>query len=329
MASGSRWTGHGWGDDVGIERRMGGWALVGAPVVAVLGLALPGLAQDDPTPPARPAEIVAGTCAEPGDRVAELTEATFPVGQRVGEAGATVSETSFTRVDVSLDDLLAEAHAVVVRASADDPESAIACGEIGGVFDELGAVVIGLGEQGGSGYAGIAFLAPDEANAQTNVSLFVAPNAAAGGGPPPQPLPADIPTTVVVASDGTPVVVPVAQRPQPTPRPTSTPLPTATPLPTPTAGAIDVVLVDGGIEMPARLAAAPAVFTITNDGTEPLGFVMANELYVFSLDAPLAPGETGTLSVNLPPGVYGISAPVGEAGEAAGAEITVEVVVAE
>ena len=125
-----------------------------------------------------------------------------------------------------------------------------------------------------------------------------------------------------VASDGTPVVVPVASVPQPTPRPTSTPLPTATPTPPPTAGAIDVVVYEGGIEMPERLVAAPAVFTITNDGTEPHGFVMANELYVFSLDAPLAPGETGTLSVNLPPGLYTVSDP--EAGDAE--PIVIEVV---
>lgn len=307
--------------------------LAGAALAALLGVVATGMAQDAAeTPPARPVEIVTGACDDPGEPVAELTEATFPVGDRVGQEGATVSETSFTGVDLLLDDLLAEPHAVVVRPSAEEPDDILACGEIGGVFDELGAVVIGLGAAGGSGYAGIAFLSPDDENGQTNVSVFIAPE---GGGGRTRRAAADeaarpdaaVRSTTVVASDGTPVVVPVASAPQPTPRPTSTPLPTPTPIPPPTAGAIDVVVYEGGIEMPERLVAAPAVFTITNDGTEPHGFVMANELYVFSLDAPLAPGETGTLSVNLPPGLYTVSCPEEEGAHAAeGEQLTVEVV---
>lgn len=305
-------------------------ALAGVALAALLGVVATGRAQDaGETPPARPVEIVAGTCDESGEPVAELTEATFPEGDRVGQAGATVSETSFTGVDLLLDDLLADPHAVVVRPSAARPEDLLACGEIGGVFDELGAVVIGLGQRAGSGYAGIAFLSPDDENGQTNVSVFVAPDA---GGPrnrrqvPTPPVVAPR-STVVVASDGTPVVVPVARAPQPTPRPTSTPLPTATPTPLPTAGAIDVVVYERAIEMPERLGPGPAVFTITNDGTEPHGFVMANEFYVFSLDAPLAPGETGTLSVNLPPGIYTVSCPEDEGAHAeAGEQLVVEVV---
>ena len=307
-------------------RAVGVLALTG--LAALLGTNAAGLAQDDAeAPPARPVEIVAGSCAEPGDPVAELTEATFPEGERVGQEGATVSETSFTGVDLLLDDLLADPHAVVVRPSAEAADELLACGEIGGVFDELGAVIIGLGDEGDSGYAGIAFLSPDDENGQTNVSVFVAPNGGGGGrsrrdaaGPPARPA-AAVRSTEVVASDGTPVVVPVARAPQPTPKPTSTPLPTATPTPPPTSGAIDVVVYEGGIELPARLGPGPAVFTITNDGTEPHGFVMANELYVFSLDEPLAPGETGTLSVNLPPGFYAVSDP--EAGDAEPIEVEV------
>ena len=296
--------------------------MAGAAALA-LGIGAAALAQEaGEAPPARPVEIVVGGCEAPGEPVAALTEATFPEGERVGEPGAIVSETSFTAVDLLLDDLLAEPHAVLVRASADQPERILTCGEIGGIFDELGAVVIGLREQGGSGYAGIAFLAPDDANGQTNVSVFVAPDVDGGGDAAPAVPVADVPSTVVVASDGTPVVAPIPNVPQPTPRPTSTPLPTATAIPTPTNGAINVVVFEGGIEMPTRLGVGPAVFTITNDGAEPHGFVMANEVYVFSLDAPLAPGESGTLSVNLPPGVYAVSDP-----EAAATEpITVEVV---
>lgn len=304
------------------------WALASATLLALGGLGAAALAQDEQgTPPDRPVEIISGTCSDPDERVAELTDATFPVGARVGQPGAVVSETSFTRADPLLDDLLADPHAVVVRASAGEQATILACGEIGGVFDELGAVVIGLSQQNGSGYAGIAFLSPDDANGQTNVSVFVAPDDGAGTNAAP-PVPAvDVRSTVVVASDGTPVVVPIGRVPQPTPRPTSTPLPTATPLPTPTSGAIDVVVYEGGIDMPERLGVGPAVFTITNDGSEPHGFVMANEAYVFSLDEPLAPGESGSLSVNLPPGIYVVSCPEEDgAHAAAGEQVTVEVI---
>ncbi len=311
-------------------RAAGVLALTG--LVTLLGANAAGLAQDDgEAPPARPVEIVVGSCEEPGDPVAELTEATFPEGDRVGQEGATVSETSFTGVDLLLDDLLADPHAVVVRPSAAAADEILACGEIGGVFDELGAVIIGLGEGTGSGYSGIAFLSPDDENGQTNVSVFVAPEGDGGGrnrrgaGEADDSAPrAAVRSTEVVASDGTPVVVPVARAPEPTPKPTSTPLPTATPTPPPTSGAIDVVVYEGGIELPERLGPGPAVFTIANDGTEPHGFVMANELYVFSLDEPLAPGETGTLSVNLPPGLYAVSDPESAATEPIAVEVVAE-----
>lgn len=333
----------------GLERRRGA-ALGLALLAGLLGLAAvgQGQAQDaTPPPPAmppRPVQIVAGTCSELGEPVAELTEATSPVGERVGQAEATVSETSFTRVDLLLDDLLAAPHAVVVRPSAAEPAAVLVCGEIGGVFDELGALIVGLRGPAGAGYSGIAFLAADDENLQTNISIFIAPDPNVGGAaatsptptptPPPTPEPTPEPqTTVVLTSDGTPIVVTVPRTPSPTPPPTATPEPTPTPPPTPTptpvavGGAIDVELYEWAIEMPERLAAGPAVFTITNDGTEPHSFVMANELYVFSLDTPLAPGESGTLSINLPPGLYTVYCPQEEGAHAAeGMERTVEVV---
>ncbi|MEA2584804.1 MAG: hypothetical protein QOF33_2889, partial [Thermomicrobiales bacterium] len=59
----------------------------------------------------------------------------------------------------------------------------IACGDIGGVVDANGQLVVGLAEVNDSGFTGIAFLAPnaDDPNS-TDVSTFIAPTGAGGGG---------------------------------------------------------------------------------------------------------------------------------------------------
>ncbi|MFM9106041.1 MAG: hypothetical protein ACKOWF_05005, partial [Chloroflexota bacterium] len=113
--------------------------------------------------------------------------------------------------------------------------------------------------------------------------------------------------------------------------PTATPTATNTPTPIPVYGAVDVSLSEGRIDMPVWLGAGPVVFTITNDGTEPHGFVIANDTVgAFFLDADLAPGETQTLAFNLPPGTYVAYCPGGEGSHAdAGEQLTVEVVLEE
>jgi hypothetical protein len=129
-------------------------------------------------PPARPVQLVAGTCAEPGALVFDLLEVTYPIGERVGSASSVVAETSFTRAPFLLGDLMATPHAIVVAASFDAPETVIACAEVGGIADELGGFVIGLTPQNDSGYAGTVFMAADDANGATNISVFLSPIAA-------------------------------------------------------------------------------------------------------------------------------------------------------
>lgn len=129
-------------------------------------------------PPARPVQLITGTCSEPGALVLDLLEATYPIGDPVGSASSVVAETSFTRAPVLLADLMATPHAITVAESFDAPGAVIACADIGGVPDELGGFVIGLTPQNASGYAGTIFMAADDANGTTNISVFLSPVAA-------------------------------------------------------------------------------------------------------------------------------------------------------
>lgn len=140
-------------------------------------------------PPERPAALYAGSCEAGGlaEIVVELSNLTLPPGDEVGQTDRAVpAQASFTSVPLSLDALLAEDHAVNVRLSPEEDAPDIACGEIGGILNATGSLVVGLKEVDSSGYGGIAFLAPGADGASTNVSLFLAPglagDTAVGGG---------------------------------------------------------------------------------------------------------------------------------------------------
>ena len=136
----------------------------------------------EPTVP-RPAHIHTGTCREVGEVVAPLTDLTGAAGgDRVGQARRAISaESSFTSVPLALDAILGDDHVVNVHLSADEIETYIACGEIGGMLTPEGAVIIGLRELNNSGFTGIAYLAPGADGASTDVSVFVAPTIGGGG----------------------------------------------------------------------------------------------------------------------------------------------------
>ncbi|MCC6312402.1 MAG: hypothetical protein IT337_00195 [Thermomicrobiales bacterium] len=284
-------------------------ATAAAAAIGVLGAAgALGLAQDV-TPQDRPVQLYEGRCADLGARLddLELNDATVPEGDRIGSESGVSAETAFSRLPQTLDALTDSPHVIVVARSVDEPDVWLVCGDIGGALDENGALAIGLTQVDASGYAGIAFLAEDAERDRTNLSVFIAPT---GGRPAEAALPPEISDTFATPGTGgalsagaTPVIVPTRE-------------PTPTPTPRPVGGAIDVTLSEWQIRMPDRLKAGPAVFTITNDGERPHNFVMANELYVFSLDADLAPGESASLSVNLPPGQYVVSSQAGDGADA-------------
>ncbi len=125
---------------------------------------------------ARPVHIHNGDCVNLGEIVAPLNDLTAPTGQPAGQADkATVAESSFTVVPITLDALLGSNYAINVHLSADQIGTYLACGEIGGVVNANGELVIGLREMSNSGFTGIAFLSPGIDGASTNVSVFIAP----------------------------------------------------------------------------------------------------------------------------------------------------------
>jgi hypothetical protein len=160
---------------------------------ALLGTAPTTLAQDatpvaaEATPAAevavpRPVHIHTGDCVELGEVVAPLNDLIVPVGTGAGQADeASLAESSFTIVPMTLDAILASDHAINVHLSAEQIDTYIACGEIGGVLDVNGALIVGLQESTDSGYTGIAFLGPNPDGVSTDVSVFIAPVLGAAG----------------------------------------------------------------------------------------------------------------------------------------------------
>ncbi len=123
----------------------------------------------------RPAGIYAGTCdAIGGEPNALLTGVTKPRGTHRGSDLATEAEASFTSVEMPLPALLADEFAIAVLRSQTN-HTIVVCGEIGGRARPDGSYVIGLREQNGSAFEGIAFLAASPTNPNvTNVSVFIA-----------------------------------------------------------------------------------------------------------------------------------------------------------
>ena len=85
-------------------------------------------------------------------------------------------KTSMTTVDMSLDDIIAGGHTINVHKSADEIDSYIACGDIGGtvVTDDDGRrhLLVGLGELNDSGHHGVAWLGDDGEKTEVSVSLI-------------------------------------------------------------------------------------------------------------------------------------------------------------
>jgi hypothetical protein len=96
-------------------------------------------------------------------------------GEPVGQAIATEAETSHRTVDNPLDTLIDEPHAIVVYENLTQNAPIIACGEIGGMNDHDGELVIGLREMNDSGFVGMAKLSYNAEDAeQTDVAVYLA-----------------------------------------------------------------------------------------------------------------------------------------------------------
>src|SRR5918993_3164319 len=157
-------------------------------VAALTALALltSGLAAQDDEAEVHPAHIHSGTCAELGDVVVPLTDIAH-IGddeERTGPASAIPVKSSVTVVDMPLQEIVDGGHAINVHRSADEIDTYIACGDIGGVIttdegEEENELIVGLGELNDSGHTGIAWLGAD--GDQTRVAVHLVEPAATGG----------------------------------------------------------------------------------------------------------------------------------------------------
>ena len=169
--------------------------IIGLSLAAVLGLGAYGgaLAQDDPTETpegaviTHPAHVHKGSCAEldpnpayPLNNVGPRTDddGNPPDPDEIkGSLAANPVEVSETEIEVNLDDILTEAYAINVHLSDQEVTTYIACGDLGGpVLDDK--LYVGLNEQNGSGYHGIAILEKDDDNTKVTIYLAQSPEMA-------------------------------------------------------------------------------------------------------------------------------------------------------
>jgi hypothetical protein len=126
-------------------------------------------------PVPRPIYIYAGSCAELGDVQWPLNNLTSPDGEDGGSNDADRTEYSFTaNVPLTIDQMLSGEYAINVHESGEKFENSLSCGNIGGVPDGVGTLVIGLRELDRTGVTGIAVLSPSPADtSMTYVSVFI------------------------------------------------------------------------------------------------------------------------------------------------------------
>jgi hypothetical protein len=249
-----------------------------------------GLAQE-PSPP-RPSHVHAGDCDEPGEIVQPLTNLTVPTGPVAGNSDAVLAEAAFSSIPQTLDELLAEDHALKVHLSREQIQVYLVCGDIGGALDANGALIVGLKEQDGSGYTGIAYLQP-AGDGTTSVSVMIAKVLPGGGAGDDAPSAGVEPTAA--AGDGGPAVVGVA-------------------------------LSEFSITMPTELAAGPTQFNVSNVGQAQHNFVIEGNGVAEQLAENLGPRQSGSITLDLAPGTYTVYCPVGQgAHRANGMELTLTV----
>jgi hypothetical protein len=232
----------------------------------------------------RPVEVLSGSCDEPGETIATLTPLEIPEGEAQGQGGAIEAESSYTTIPIPLESLLSGQTNITALLSEEASETVVACGEIGGVLSEGGSVVVKLSERNGSGFSGIAFLAPGDPGT-TGASVFLAGERTV----------AETRELVAAATPET------ALEPIPEPTPTAEPV-----------QVVDLVLLEWLIDMPVEIRAGKVNFVVTNEGAEAHSVVIEGNGLVFELPAPLDSGDSSVLSAELPPGEYIVYCPVGE-----------------
>ncbi|MDQ3225974.1 MAG: DUF4397 domain-containing protein [Chloroflexota bacterium] len=122
----------------------------------------------------RTAKIQEGSCAAPGDIIADLGIVNEGQGQIVGAPQTAQVQQGYGVAAIPFASLIGSVHTVTVANDAAAGGDVVACGGIGGALTDTGALVIALGDLAGGAPGGIAVLAPAlEDPETTGVSIFV------------------------------------------------------------------------------------------------------------------------------------------------------------
>lgn len=136
----------------------------------------------------RPAELRTGTCGSPGELVMTLANLVVALGDPQGQTSAMPVEQSGTVVPYTVSALLETNHIVTVLQSVDQPETVVACGEVGGTRNPDGTLAVGMVGMNGSGLSGIAYFTPNPGFDNTLITiLLVGGEIATSPAPPAEP----------------------------------------------------------------------------------------------------------------------------------------------
>ena len=125
-----------------------------------------------------PSHIHAGDCSMPGEVIAPLSDVGVVGNDAEGAASHTHVDIGLSTVELPLEAILAADHSIMVHQSADDLDTILACGSIGG-HDVDGRFLVGISPWDDSGYAGIAWLA-DNGDGTTGIEVTLLQTGDAG-----------------------------------------------------------------------------------------------------------------------------------------------------
>ena len=159
------------------EKRWVATSLLAAGLFVIGGM---GGAAQDATPAggsghAHPAHIHLGMCEaldpNPAFPLTDVALAPDASGDEADGTTAIPVERGVTAVDATVEDLRTGGYAINIHQSPDDIGTYITCGNLNGVIDESGALVVGLGQLNDSGHSGVAILT--EEGEQTSVAVYL------------------------------------------------------------------------------------------------------------------------------------------------------------
>lgn len=165
--------------------------LVGQLADASLAALIETVVVDLAQPVGRLGQLISGTCADPGEVLADLGLVRPGEGQAVGSEANTAASQGYGLSPVSFAQLVKAPSAVIVVENEDAAGEIVACGNIGGRLTDTGSLVVAMESPGSGAPMGVAVLAPGfDDPGTTGVSVFLTgPESARADAATPVPAP--------------------------------------------------------------------------------------------------------------------------------------------